>query len=71
MSDTPYITEKKADAQAVVDALQVVRNVVEALRDQPHWFGGLPESLTQATSGTDHHVAQIRAAFQLPSSPAA
>lgn len=71
MSDIPNMPEKQADAEAVVSALEGVRATVEALRDQPHWFGGLPESLTQATSGIDHHVAQIRTAFRLPATPAA
>jgi hypothetical protein len=65
MADTPEIQAKKADAQEVVNDLNALKAKLEAFKNEPHWFGGLPPSLEQAASMCEHHGRAITEVFQL------
>lgn len=65
MTDTPDITAKKADGQDISDDLTALAAKIDAMKDQPHWFAGLPEPLVQLRNIVDHHGRAIRTAFSL------
>ena len=66
MTDTPEIIAKKADGQDIIDDLTALRVKLDALKDEPRWFAGLPPVFEQTRNVTEHHTRAIREAFGLP-----
>ncbi len=65
MTDTPDIIAKKAHGQAIVDALDGVRDLIDS-EASTTWWGGLPPTLEQLKGMLSLHQNLIRTTLSLP-----